>query len=174
MASPDIRDQVQWITPSIMQWITMAGEPLAVSDAVDCLLLPVNDNHDVSVVNGGNHWSLMWVNLREKCIYHLDSLVGRNELVAKQICSRVSIGSSKMKLSSFRFLQPSDIPRQENGSDCGIFVLLYIQELLKRYAQGGSLSVLQQVASSSDQKAATELRRQLKSYIQAQIEKISC
>ena len=94
------------------------------------LLLPVSDRYSPSSpghASAGSHWSLLLVDAASGAAFHLDSLGDCNRSAA------TAVHSSILKLVQPRLGQqsPSPVPvkvdclqQQENGSDCGIYVLL--------------------------------------------------
>ncbi|KXJ91377.1 hypothetical protein Micbo1qcDRAFT_134768 [Microdochium bolleyi] len=90
------------------------------------VFLPINDNRNVSMAEGGSHWSLLLVSLIDGVAFHYDSLDGANNNEAWEATKRLSnvIG----KPLKYHYL--SDCPQQENGSDCGVFVCIIMRHLL--------------------------------------------
>ncbi|SJX63618.1 uncharacterized protein SRS1_14371 [Sporisorium reilianum f. sp. reilianum] len=94
------------------------------------LLLPVSDRYSPSSPGhtaAGSHWSLLLVDAASGVAFHLDSLGDCNRSAAK------AVHSSILMLVRPRHAHhaPPPVPfkvdclqHQENGSDCGIFVLL--------------------------------------------------
>ncbi|WP_371260737.1 Ulp1 family isopeptidase [Bradyrhizobium sp. WSM2793] len=87
--------------------------------------MPVNDG---GVSGGGAHWSLLLVDRRvptAPVAYHYDSARSRNSTVAEQLAARLG----------YR-LQPARMARQQNGHDCGVYVVDATRALIGRLAQG--------------------------------------
>lgn len=102
------------------------------------LLLPVSDRYSPSSpghASAGSHWSLLLVDAASGAAFHLDSLGECNRSAA------VAVNSSILKLvqpchgrnssSSPTPFKVDCLQQQENGSDCGIYVLL-LSSLLQR------------------------------------------
>ncbi|GAC99188.1 potential ubiquitin-like protein-specific protease [Pseudozyma hubeiensis SY62] len=119
------------------------------------LLLPVSDRYSPSSPGhaaAGSHWSLLLVDAASGAAIHLDSLGECNRSAA------AAVHSSILRLVQPRGIQHGSSPptpfkvdclqQQENGSDCGIYVLL-LSSLLHR-----QLCTLQ--ASSYDLAAVVE------------------
>lgn len=79
-----------------------------------------------------NHWALVILDFKEKKITYYDSLGGKNVGCTKLILEYVHFKISQ----STKFTDPqkernkwtisfADIPKQTNGYDCGVFVLVY-------------------------------------------------
>merc|ERR1712227_36693 len=90
------------------------------------IFLPVNDNRNVSDAEGGSHWSLLLVSVRNGIAFHYDSLGGANWAEANLATRRLSECVGR----PLRFINLDDSPQQENGSDCGVFVCLLMRHLL--------------------------------------------
>lgn len=90
------------------------------------IFLPINDNRNVSVAEGGSHWSLLLVSTLDGVAFHYDSLGGANYAEAN-LATRKLASILKRPL---RFINLDDSPQQENGSDCGVFVCLLMRHLL--------------------------------------------
>ncbi|KAK3189616.1 hypothetical protein Dsin_029177 [Dipteronia sinensis] len=77
------------------------------------------------------HWCLAVINKRDKKFQYLDSLKGRDGKVlnnlAKYYVEEVKDKSGKdIDLSDWELEFVEDLPEQENGYDCGMFMLKYI------------------------------------------------
>ncbi|KAG6039872.1 hypothetical protein E4U41_001949 [Claviceps citrina] len=90
------------------------------------VFLPINDNRNVSVAEGGSHWSLLLVSILDGIAFHYDSLGGANYAEANLATRRMSEICGR----PLRFVNLDDSPQQENGSDCGVFVCLLMRHLL--------------------------------------------
>ncbi|XP_057748679.1 NEDD8-specific protease 1 [Arachis stenosperma] len=120
------------VPPSIAFWIMKCPvaealkdfiEPLHLSDK-ELVIFPVNDNEDVGKAEGGSHWSLLAYYRRANKFVHHDSCRGMNSAPAKQLYRAVGgymgqCGSA----SEPSFLEWTDSPQQENGYDCGLYVM---------------------------------------------------
>lgn len=90
------------------------------------VFLPINDNRNVGVAEGGSHWSLLLVSTLDGVAFHYDSLGGANYAEAGVATRKMeSILGRKLE-----FINLKDSPQQENGSDCGVFVCLLMRHLL--------------------------------------------
>ncbi|RYO73786.1 hypothetical protein DL766_008534 [Monosporascus sp. MC13-8B] len=90
------------------------------------IFLPINDNRNVSLAEGGSHWSLLLVSIIDGVAFHYDSLDGANNAEAWDATKRLSSVLGK----PLRFHYLADCPQQENGSDCGVFVCIMMRHLL--------------------------------------------
>ncbi|RCI10173.1 hypothetical protein L249_8620 [Ophiocordyceps polyrhachis-furcata BCC 54312] len=90
------------------------------------VFLPINDNRNVGVAEGGSHWSLLLVSVIDKLAFHYDSLGSANYSEAKMATGKLA----EILGQPFRFIHLEDSPQQKNGSDCGVFVCLLMRHLL--------------------------------------------
>ncbi|XP_010494307.1 PREDICTED: putative ubiquitin-like-specific protease 1B [Camelina sativa] len=93
-------------------------------DLVDCDIIFVP-------IHGCLHWTLAVINKRECKFQYLDSLNGVNPTVlndlAKYLVDEVKDKSGQnIDVSSWDIEYVKDLPRQQNGYDCGMFMLKYI------------------------------------------------
>ncbi|KAJ4750020.1 Sentrin-specific protease [Rhynchospora pubera] len=80
------------------------------------------------------HWCLAVINVRDKKLQYLDSLGGMDTIVlrtlARYFTEEVKEKSGKqIDTSSWDFEDCPDLPLQENGWDCGMFMLKYVDFL---------------------------------------------
>eukprot|EP00929_Paragymnodinium_shiwhaense_P110328 TRINITY_DN77232_c0_g1_i1.p1 TRINITY_DN77232_c0_g1~~TRINITY_DN77232_c0_g1_i1.p1 ORF type:complete len:225 (+),score=66.18 TRINITY_DN77232_c0_g1_i1:100-774(+) len=113
-----------------------AAEGLELAEK-DLILCPLNDNADVTRACGGSHWSLLAARVSKsgtlECEYY-DSM-GTGML---DIARRLS-----KKLAALRFpgsaasaaVSVAACGKQDNQSDCGVYVLLFAQAVLESYLQ---------------------------------------
>ncbi|KAK1241258.1 hypothetical protein MKX08_001232 [Trichoderma sp. CBMAI-0020] len=90
------------------------------------VFLPINDNRNVAMAEGGSHWSLLLVSVLDGIAFHYDSLGGANYAEANLATRKLS----EIVQRPIRFVNLEDSPQQENGSDCGVFVCLLMRHLL--------------------------------------------
>ncbi|PKY00061.1 cysteine proteinase [Aspergillus campestris IBT 28561] len=99
---------------SVRRWATRAkigGQSLL---EVDTVFVPVHHQH---------HWTLILVKPSDRTIEHFDSLgaLSARHVATVQTWLRGELGDSFVQ-SEWRVL-PSRSPQQDNGSDCGVFLL---------------------------------------------------
>ena len=120
------------VPPSIAFWIMKCPvvealkdflEPLHLSDKA-LVIFPINDNDDVSQAEGGSHWSLLAYYRHANMFVHHDSCRSMNTAHAKQLYKAV-VGYMGLcgSASEASFLECADSPKQENGHDCGLYVM---------------------------------------------------
>lgn len=98
---------------------------LEVSKVPDIAFI-LNNNQDVTRVNGGSHWSLLVFDRKTDHFYHFDSSNGHNQEIAKNLAekSRKLVGQNqKSSVIDEMCLQ------QTNSSDCGLYVANFLAEL---------------------------------------------
>ncbi|KOS20699.1 NEDD8-specific protease 2 [Escovopsis weberi] len=88
--------------------------------------LPINDNRNVGLAEGGSHWSLLLVSVLDGVAFHYDSLGGANYAEANLATRKLA----EVVGRRIRFVSLDDCPQQANGSDCGVFVCLLMRHLL--------------------------------------------
>ncbi|XP_031252138.1 NEDD8-specific protease 1-like [Pistacia vera] len=119
------------VPPSIAFWLMNCPDATSLKDFIEPLKLhekklvifPVNDNDDVSIAEGGSHWSLLAYERNANVFVHHDSNHGMNKMRGKQLFKAVVgfIGDST-SVSTAKYLECSDSPQQTNGFDCGVYV----------------------------------------------------
>ena len=90
------------------------------------IFLPINDARNVSVAEGGSHWSLLLVSVLDGVAFHYDSLSPSNFQEAQLATNQLShLLGRRLKMVNLE-----DSPQQENGSDCGVYVCIQMRHLL--------------------------------------------
>lgn len=96
----------------------------------DFILLPINDSKSIKMEVSGGHWSLLVYVRAHNRFYYFDSIGDRNLSEAYEVVGRLS-----------RFVNPvlSDIPliqrktpQQNNGIDCGVYVIMITEFIVSR------------------------------------------
>ncbi|CAI9105181.1 OLC1v1004045C1 [Oldenlandia corymbosa var. corymbosa] len=125
-------EDVLLVPPSISQWIKEC--PGSIEDFVKPLnfrqkkliLFPVNDNTDVSLAEGGCHWSLLAYLRSGKVFVHHDSSSGSmNAIQARRLLSRVQ----PYTVYDASFVECPSVPKQTNGYDCGLYVCAFARAI---------------------------------------------
>ncbi|KAJ3669520.1 hypothetical protein LUZ60_011470 [Juncus effusus] len=106
------------------------------------------------------HWCLAVINVRDKKLQYLDSLGSLDTMalrvLARYITEEVKDKSGKqIDTSSWELEEVPDLPLQENGWDCGMFMLKYIDFLSRDL----SLSFLQDHMTYFRKRTAKEILR---------------
>lgn len=103
----------------------------------DYVAIPVNDSESTTTPNSGTHWSLLIWSKRHQQFFHYDSSPPHNTRAATRISrclwpaiSRNQFSKSK-KLGALPDVIAAKCPRQSNDSDCGVYLLLILNTLLR-------------------------------------------
>ncbi|EAL67999.1 sentrin-specific protease 8 [Dictyostelium discoideum AX4] len=110
----------------------MFEQPLSLKTK-EVIFFPLTNNRDPNVIGGGTHWSLLiFIKSLNKFIYY-DSINSFNSSDAIFIISKFKflLSSPPPKTNLKEFLINQKTPQQQNGYDCGLYVLSIIEELLK-------------------------------------------
>lgn len=115
------------------------------------IFLPVNDNQDTNIPNGGSHWSLLVYHKNKDIFYHYDSANQYNKNVAKKLYNRIKqwIGTTE---SAFELRKS---PQQKNGNDCGLFVCATAEALAN--SSGNDENIFNIV----NQESVSKMRKQI-------------
>ena len=90
------------------------------------IFLPITDCHNPNLPEGGTHWSLLLVSAVDGAAFHSDSLCPANRAEAENATNKLA----RLLRKPIRFVDLPDSPRQENSSDCGVFVCIQMKHLL--------------------------------------------
>ncbi|KAG8525320.1 uncharacterized protein KY384_008964 [Bacidia gigantensis] len=90
------------------------------------IFLPINDCQNPNLAEGGSHWSLLLVSVLDGIAFHYDSLCPANHAEAEVATYKLS----QLMRRPLKCLDLPDSPRQENSSDCGVFVCIQMRHLL--------------------------------------------
>ncbi|KAF8653783.1 hypothetical protein HU200_061902 [Digitaria exilis] len=136
--SADLGDDLLLLPPSIPYLLSNLPDPASVAAVAEPLrlasrrlvLLPVNDNADASVPEGGSHWTLLVIdnttNPSGPRFVHHDSLRGAPNLpvacrLADALRPLLLQGDSRRRATVPVVEGPT--PRQNNSYDCGVYVM---------------------------------------------------
>lgn len=122
------RHRLLFISPELTQLLKLTDsheypiflDPIKATEK-DFIFFPVNDCSS-RYTGGGTHWSLVVFSRLEKTCYSFDSSRGMNAGVAREF-SR-SIMRYLLDKGKGQFVEV-ETPLQENGYDCGLFVLCF-------------------------------------------------
>lgn len=73
----------------------------------------------------GSHWVVLFIKLREKEFYYFDSTGYRCPIRIKKLYHKLN------KDNSYKFYSNFDVVHQKNNSECGIYVIYFILDMLK-------------------------------------------
>ncbi len=94
--------------------------------SVSHVFLPINDNRNVELAEGGSHWSLLLVSLTDGQSFHYDSLHSANIEEAVTVSAKFS----HLLRRPLKFVDVHGTPQQTNSSDCGVYVCMEMEYLL--------------------------------------------
>ncbi|OMO71188.1 Peptidase C48, SUMO/Sentrin/Ubl1 [Corchorus capsularis] len=131
LSSTHASQDILLVPPSIAFWMTNCPDVGGLKDFVEPLKLPdkklvifpVNDNDDVSVAEGGSHWSLLAYYRSAYVFVHHDSSRQMNKSNAMRLFKSVAgfMGDPSSACNA-KYLECIDTPQQVNGYDCGLYV----------------------------------------------------
>jgi len=133
------------------------------------IFLPINNSTDPEEAEGGTHWSLLLVSLRDNVAFHYDSMDPSNRDSARHAARQ--LGKFLQREDAINFVNIEDAPQQTNSSDCGVFVCLLMKHLLVTKLLSKHLG--EQVDMSVDHKDvnATQGRREIRRIIDAEVDR---
>ncbi|XP_003702376.2 sentrin-specific protease 8 [Megachile rotundata] len=138
------KKEFYFISPELTQLLKMSDpsqyeiflDPTNVSEC-KCIIFPLN-NCDRKDAAGGSHWSLLVFSKHDKKCYHYDSSRGYNSSVASQFATNVMNSVLDKDVPNKKFVE-ADCPQQDNGYDCGIYVLCVTDVIIKHVLQTGKV-----------------------------------
>ncbi|XP_068668311.1 NEDD8-specific protease 1 [Aristolochia californica] len=165
------------VPPSISFWITNCPDLSSLKDFIEPLKLPmrklviftVNDNDDVGLAEGGNHWSLLAFDRNMNVFVHHDSIKGSNDRHAKKLYKAVARFMTINDAASGPRFTEGPTPQQENGYDCGLYVLAVAKVICEWYesgCQGSGDRWFTVLKVSVGRSAVSELRTEILGLIQ--------
>ncbi|KAF3644121.1 NEDD8-specific protease 1 [Capsicum annuum] len=163
-------EDIVLVPPSIAFWIKECPDPASLKDFMEpfhfsrrkLILLPINDNSNVCMAEGGSHWSLLAFHRNSNMFVHHDSSgCCMNEYHSKQVCN-VTLPYTASNAS---YEEYPNTPKQVNGYDCGMYVLAIARVICDWYATSSGnqdadtlwFSRLEQVSPS----AVSEMRKDI-------------
>ncbi|CAO3687308.1 hypothetical protein G6F70_002391 [Rhizopus microsporus] len=125
-----------FLRPGMVQLITFIEGDVTQLEAVlpsnmdkyEAVFMPINDGQP-SAAYSGTHWSLMVFIRGTNSFYYYDTLRFNNLRDAELTCKRIQ---PLLKLDKPAQFIPSSAPQQDNGSDCGLYVIAMIDYILER------------------------------------------
>lgn len=101
----------------------------------DLLLFVVTD-HGCEDSAGGTHWTLLAYDKADNCFRHYNSAGGISNRQADGLVRAIIPGLRRFGLSPPIQIIQADTPKQENGYDCGAYVLAFAESLCEHLASG--------------------------------------
>ncbi|KAH8147370.1 uncharacterized protein LAJ45_08526 [Morchella importuna] len=122
------------LRPSMAFLLKSTNDPMSLRTALpdvrsaSHIFLPINDCRNPAIPEGGSHWSLLVVGVRDRVAFHYDSLSPANYTEARMVVHKLEpLLGFQLRLSNIE-----DTPQQDNGSDCGVHVCWAMKHLLVR------------------------------------------
>ncbi|XP_029201653.2 sentrin-specific protease 8-like isoform X1 [Acropora millepora] len=130
-----ISDNVLLISPDVTQFLKL-GQGLEIGIFVEPLDLPsrklvffaVNDS-DSTHSAGGSHWSLLVYERQRNIFHHYDSFSSHNSPAARSLAKKME---PFLAAKSSHFVEDR-CPQQENGYDCGVYLICFAEELCQNF-----------------------------------------
>ncbi|KAL5226074.1 hypothetical protein ABZP36_012713 [Zizania latifolia] len=172
-------DDLLLLPPSIPYLLSNLPDPASVVAVAEPLrlashrlvLLPVNDNPDVSHAEGGSHWTLLVLDNTGHAsgprFVHHDSLPGANLPAARRLAAALRPLLPAASATHNRVpLIEGPTPRQTNCYDCGVFVLAVARAICHWWAspsreQEGESDWFEAVKREVDADSVKAMRTQL-------------
>lgn len=139
-------EDISLISPSIAFWIANCPDIESLKDFVTPLnlykkkiiLFPINNNNDMSMAEGGTHWSLLVYERESNLFVHHDSCNELNADSAKNLYRAVAgyVGDADT-VSSCNYSECQKSPQQKNGYDCGLYTLAIAKAICGWHVSGG-------------------------------------
>ncbi|KAG8250475.1 SUMO1 sentrin specific peptidase 8 [Homalodisca vitripennis] len=93
----------------------------------DYAFLCVSDNPAVLKEDTGSHWTLLFVDIGSKAVFHFDSLTGANGRHARLVAGRFDFSFTEV-----------DCAQQKNNFECGLNVLVNCKLVNEGYCKGNA------------------------------------
>ncbi|XP_015172832.1 PREDICTED: sentrin-specific protease 8-like [Polistes dominula] len=129
------KNKILYISPELTQLLKMTElsqydiflEPIN-AHSKEFIFFPLN-NMSKKDAAGGSHWSLLVYSKPENTYFHFDSCQGTNGSIASTFTNNLMLYFNCT--NDTRFIE-RDCPQQDNGFDCGLYVLCFI-EIISQY-----------------------------------------
>ncbi|KAJ2779296.1 SUMO1 sentrin specific peptidase 8 [Coemansia interrupta] len=137
---------IMFLKPALVQCLRLQQDLPSLQSALPpdmhtkhIIFIPINDGDDVFVQGGsGSHWSLLVCSRTTRgagltadvTFHYFDSAANANYQVALAVKAKLEM----LLGESHRQIITHSCPQQENGYDCGVFVILFADILARRYA----------------------------------------
>ena len=129
---------VIFVDPSVVQ-ILKKSDKNTVKDTIEnfkmdekeYIFLPVN-NHNKLGEEGGSHWSLLVYSKEYRGFFHHDPIDRANYKHAAELMCNITAVNDKF------CTRLTDIcsPKQYNGYDCGLYIIMYARKMADNIAKG--------------------------------------
>lgn len=138
------KKELYFVSPEFTQLLKMTDpsqyniflESMNVSEC-KCIFFPLN-NCDRKDAAGGSHWSLLVFCKQDKTCYHFDSSKGYNSNIASKFAENIMNCILDKNEPNKKFVD-TDSPQQDNGYDCGVYVLCFADVITKYVMKTGKV-----------------------------------
>jgi len=119
------------MAPSVVQMVKISPDEDAILQ-LECIydynyiFIPLNNSQEERN-NSGSHWSLVLLDKRNMRGLHYDSISNLNHHIARRLLAKIS----ELLGMEFEF-QEMDSAQQNNGYDCGIYLLINAENLIQQ------------------------------------------
>jgi len=80
---------------------------------------------------GGSHWVAMIIDIKKQIIFYFDSTGLKSQKEVKILVDRIKEQGKKLKIN-FKYMENAPFEHQEGDTECGIYTLYFIIEILKK------------------------------------------
>lgn len=131
-------EDILLVPPSIAFWIKECFDTASLQEFLkplnlpkrELIMFPINDNTDVSLAEGGSHWSLLAFKRSANVFVHHDSSsVRMNSFHARRLYKAIS----PYIPDGVTYMECSSTPKQVNGHDCGLYVIAFAKAICSWY-----------------------------------------
>ncbi|XP_071082261.1 sentrin-specific protease 8-like [Haliotis cracherodii] len=155
-------DRLCFISPSFTQLLKLSPveelvvllEPLGLPTK-QFVFLAVNNNNSCDQV-GGSHWSLLVYVRSSQEFRHYDSAGHSNEAIAKKLAYRLQ-PHVHAPYGRMKFVE-MDCPQQQNGYDCGMYVISVSEHLCKEFCEFAGIPLADAVTVNSISNKRTSIK----------------
>ncbi|MCE8169976.1 MAG: hypothetical protein I3273_07765, partial [Candidatus Moeniiplasma glomeromycotorum] len=137
--------EIQLVSPKQVRSIQEGGEISEELKKADYIFFPISSSSQSETTGNGTHWSLLVYSKEREVFYLYDPLKGFNERYQRQQINEQKLAEKVRKelyeKESHTIVEDGqNNARQENSSDCGVFVIAYTRTLTKRIKEKGNMN----------------------------------
>ncbi|KAL3518327.1 hypothetical protein ACH5RR_020916 [Cinchona calisaya] len=138
LGSSHSSEDILLVPPSIAFWIKECLDTATLQEFLkplnlskrELIMFPINDNIDVSVAEGGSHWSLLVFKRSANVFVHHDSSSSCiNTFHARRLYKAIF----PYMPDDVKYMECSSTPKQVNGHDCGLYVIAFTRAIYSWY-----------------------------------------
>ncbi|KRX09680.1 hypothetical protein PPERSA_02552 [Pseudocohnilembus persalinus] len=135
------------------------------------IFIPINDAQQFDVPGAGSHWVLLIFEKKNRKFIYYDSTQGfvqKAGKVAQMLTAITFRDKSIIKKEKINIQINSSTPKQENGFDCGIFVLTFSEFILnwiEKNKYSDTIQNIELMKSHTNQSVVSKKRQQIHQFI---------